>query len=269
MTTLVATDLDRTVVHSARAAGPAAPHELIDLEQRRGVATASMLRSTAAGLAELAHHATWVPATARSVAEYRRLDLAGRLGIAPRYVVCASGGVLLVDGLRDPAWTARVADVLAAAAPSDEIADLAARHLARLAPDTAGPVRGVDGVLLVGRVRCSVSGLDGLEAQCAELGWRTIAHDDKVHLLPAPLTKLAAVEEVQRRVGATRLLAAGDSPLDAELLGAADAGIQPIDGRLHRQGWEATHIAVTRSAGVQAGHEIVHWLTAVARGTEP
>ncbi|MCD2198186.1 HAD family hydrolase [Actinomycetospora endophytica] len=263
MTTLVATDLDRTVVHSARVAGPARPRELVCLERRGSVATASLLRSTAATLGELARRVVWVPATTRSVAEYRRLDLAGRLGLVPRHAVCANGGVLLVDGVRDPAWAARIEVLLAGVAPPVEIADLVTRHLDRLSSDTDVPPRVVDGVLVVARARPAV-GLDELSAECAARGWRTVVHGDKVHLLPAALGKCAAVEEVRRRVGATHLLAAGDSPLDAEMLAAADAGIHPSDGRLYADGWAADHVVTTTGTGVRAGHEIVRWLLARA-----
>ena len=70
--------------------------------------------------------------------------------------------------------------------------------------------------------------------------------------------------EVRERVAAARLLAAGDSPLDADLLLAADAGIQPADGALHAAGWRAAHVAVTRGVGLAAGEEIAAWLLARA-----
>ena len=130
--TLAATDLDRTLVHSARSGGAALPGEVICLERRGNVATASLLRNTAATLVGLAQRAIWVPSTTRSVAEYRRLDLEGRLGTAPRHVVCANGGVLLTGGMPDAAWTAQVAVVLAEAAPLGEMSELLARHLAHL-----------------------------------------------------------------------------------------------------------------------------------------
>lgn len=269
MSTLVATDLDRTLVHSARAAGPDVAGDVLCLERRRGVPTAMLTRRTAATLVDLARRATWVPATTRSVAEFRRLDLGPGIGLGigttPRFAVCASGGVLLVDGAPDPAWEARVRDLLAGGAPVGEAADLFARHLARLDLRTAGPVRDADGVLLVARVADPAAGwLDELAADCGARGWRVATHGAKVHLLPARLDKSVAVAEVRERAAAVRLLAAGDSPLDAGLLLAADAGIQPTDGALHAAGWRAAHVAVTRGVGLAAGEEIADWLLARA-----
>ncbi|MDD7920614.1 HAD family hydrolase [Actinomycetospora callitridis] len=265
MSTLVATDLDRTLVHSARAAGPDVPGDVLCLEGRRGVPTAMLTRRTAATLGELARRATWVPATTRSVAEFRRLGLGSAVGTTPRYAACASGGVLLVDGAPDPEWEARVRHLLADGAPVAEAADLFARHLARLDPATTGPVRDADDVLLVARVADPDAGwLDELAADCGARGWRVATHGAKVHLLPAGLDKSVAVAEVGERVAAARLLAAGDSPLDAELLLAADAGVQPADGALHGAGWHAPHVAVTRGVGLAAGEEIAAWLLARA-----
>ena len=70
--------------------------------------------------------------------------------------------------------------------------------------------------------------------------------------------------EVRERVAAAWLLAAGDSPLDADLLHTADAGVQPVDGALHAAGWRAAHVAVTRGVGLAAGEEIAGWLLARA-----
>ena len=259
---LAATDLDRTLVHSDRAAGPVEAREVIRLERRRGVTTASLTRRTAAALVALDRVATWVPATTRSVAGYRRLDLGRALGVAPRYAVCANGAVLLVDGVPDAAWAAQVGRLIARVAPRREVARLLTGHLGALAH---GKVRTADGVLLVVRVPDVTDGwVAELAALVADRGWRVAAHDEKVHVLPAGLTKGAAVAEVRRRLGAPRLLAAGDSPLDADLLLAADAGIQPVDGRLHAAGWHADHVAVTTGTGLRAGEEIAAWLLARA-----
>jgi predicted mannosyl-3-phosphoglycerate phosphatase (HAD superfamily) len=261
---LVATDLDRTLVHSARAAGPPIAAPVVDLEQRRGVVTARLTRRTAALLGELDRRALWVPATTRTVAEYRRLDLEGRLGVAPRFVVGAGGGVLLVDGEPDHTWAAAVRDRVAAAAPIGEVGAVLARHLARLAG--AGAVRDADGCFLVVRAGWSPAWLRGLAGECAARGWRVVAHGEKVHVLPVALTKGAAVAEVRRRSGARRVVAAGDSPLDADMLEAADAGIQPVDGRLHAAGRRFAHVAVTTAAGLAAGEEIAGWLVAQVDG---
>ncbi len=94
---------------------------------------------------------------------------------------------------------------------------------------------------------------------CADRGWVVSMQGRKIYALPAGLTKQAAVAEVMRRVGGTRLLAAGDGALDAGLLAAADDGIRPAHGELYETGWAAPHVRVTANIGVSAGEEICRW----------
>jgi hypothetical protein len=81
-----------------------------------------------------------------------------------------------------------------------------------------------------------------------------------VYCLPACLTKAGAAAEVARRTGASAMLAAGDSLLDAELLEAARLAIRPAHGELHDAGWTSPATAVTASRGIAAGQEITNWL---------
>ena len=80
--------------------------------------------------------------------------------------------------------------------------------------------------------------------------------------MPQPLTKSAALAEVERRTGASTVLSAGDSLLDAELLLAADAGYRPGHGELADSGWVAPGVTALTEVGVAAGEEIVRRLLA-------
>jgi hypothetical protein len=62
---------------------------------------------------------------------------------------------------------------------------------------------------------------------------------------------------VVRRTGATAVLAAGDSLLDADLLEMADLAVRPAHGELHEIGWRRPHLEVTDASGVLAGEDIV------------
>jgi hypothetical protein len=83
----------------------------------------------------------------------------------------------------------------------------------------------------------------------------------KIYLVPAALTKSAAVAEVARRVGAGIVLAAGDSLLDRDLLSFADAAIRPGHGELAELGWSEPHVETLPETGLAAGEAIVDWLT--------
>src|SRR5581483_2084983 len=99
----------------------------------------------------------------------------------------------------------------------------------------------------------------------AERGWRTSLQGRKLYWVPERLTKSAAVAEVAKRSGCERVLAAGDSLLDVDLLLAAERGIHPRHGELHEQGWSAPNVVSTEASGIAAGEEIVRWFAAQTR----
>jgi hypothetical protein len=108
--------------------------------------------------------------------------------------------------------------------------------------------------------------VDDIAAWAAERQWRTSLQGRKLYWVPESLTKSAAVLEVAQRMHADRVLAAGDSLLDVDMLLAADRGIHPRHGELWEQGWSAPTVSCTDSAGVLAGEQIVRWFATNANG---
>jgi len=249
VTTLVASDLDQTLVFSpaatARLGGglPAVVVETID-----GVTISEMAAAVRRDLRILAVRAVVLPVTTRTVAQLQRIDLP----FAPRFAVAASGGTVLVDGLVDAEWEARTKAALTEAAPLSAMAAL-------LREATGERVREADGLF------CYVVA-DGLstaelDKPCAASGWRVELQGRKLYLLPLGLDKAAAVAHVAERVGADRLLAAGDSLLDRTMVEQADRGWVPRGSALCRE-LLPPHVTVTAEPGHAAAAEIVTaWLT--------
>ncbi|KNB52934.1 hypothetical protein [Streptomyces caatingaensis] len=270
MSTLFASDLDRTLVYSSaalRLAGPdAAAPRLLCVEVYEGRPLSFLTEGAAGVLAGIARTGAFVPATTRTLAQYARVRLPGP---PPRYAVCANGGEILVDGEPDPGWRARVRRAVAdGCAPLAAVRDRVAR--------TADPAwllkdRTADGLfayLVVDRERLPEGWVDDLAAWAGERGWNVSLQGRKVYAVPRPVTKGAAVTEVARRAGAGRVLAAGDSLLDADLLLAADLGWRPGHGELAACGWSAPHVTALATAGVAAGEEIVRAAAAALADAE-
>lgn len=271
MRLLVASDLDRTLVCSAAALGLDAAGvadedapALCVAEVHRG-APLSFLTARAAGhLREVvARGAALVPVTTRTRAQYARVHLPG---VTPRHAVTTNGAHLLVDGEADPEWTAAVHERLSTAgAPLAEVD----AHLAVLAraPFVLRHLRAEDAFayLVVARDALPAGWLDDLAGWCATRGWSVSLQGRKVYAVPAALTKSAAVAEVARRTGAGRVVAGGDSLLDAELLEAADAAVRPAHGELHATGWTRPSVAVTARSGVLGAEDVAAWYLAQAR----
>jgi hypothetical protein len=253
---LVATDLDRTLIYSAAAAGrPVAG--LLPVERYRGREISFMSVTAADLFADLAAGHVVVPVTTRTPEQLARVRLPGA---PPRWAVAANGGVLLVDGEPDPAWAERVQAAVGAVKPLDAalaeldaVCDPAWAQPPRVAADLFCYV-------VVDRAGMPAGAVDRLRGWAEPAGWAVSLQGRKLYLVPTPLTKSAAVAEVARRARTGFTLAAGDSLLDIDLLAAADRAVRPGHGEIAESGWTAPHVAALASTGVAAGEEIAAWL---------
>ncbi len=209
-------------------------------------------------IAELDAAATLVPVTTRTRTQYARVDL----GVRPRYAIAANGGHLLVDGRPDADWAARVRGRIAAQACPLADVQVAADRLAADGWVRTSRVADDLFVYLVAYERAGVPDLSGLAAGLAADGWTLSVQGRKVYLVPAVLTKEAALAEVVRRVGDARVAAAGDSLLDRGMLAGADVAVRPAHGELHEGGWTQPNLRVTVGSGLLGGQEILEILGA-------
>jgi hypothetical protein len=265
---LVGSDLDRTLIYSPRAlalgmADEEAPR-LLAVEVHNGKPLSFMTERCAELLTALIAVAEFVPVTTRTRAQYRRVHLPGPVpDWAPRYAICANGGHLLVDGVTDEDWHAQVRSMLErSCAPLDEVV----RHLALEAdPEWTLKRRVAEDLfayLVVEREQLPPGWVEELTGWADGRGYTVSLQGRKIYLVPRPLTKSAALAEVERRTGARTVLSAGDSLLDAELLLAADAGYRPGHGELADSGWLAPGVTALGETGAAAGEEIVRRILA-------
>ncbi|MCW5249082.1 MULTISPECIES: HAD family hydrolase [unclassified Streptomyces] len=267
MTVLVASDLDRTLIYSTAALGLTMPDlrapRLLCVEVYESRPLSFLTERAARLLTDLGDAALFVPVTTRTRKQYQRVNLPGP---QPTYAICANGGHLLVDGVSDPGWNARVTARLAAeCAPLEEVRE----HLARTAdPSWVRKLRVAEDLfvyLVVERELLPDGWVKELASWAGERGWTVSLQGRKIYAVPAPLTKSAAVREVVRRSGAEPVLAAGDSLLDADLLLAADRGWRPGHGELADTGWSAPSVTALPERGVLAGERILREFLRAAR----
>ncbi|MEU7134107.1 HAD family hydrolase [Streptomyces sp. NPDC046261] len=259
MTLLVASDLDRTLIYSTAALALSMPDaqapRLLCVETYEHKPLSYMTETAAALLAELARTVTFVPTTTRTREQYERVRLPGP---ASAFAICANGGELLVDGEPDLAWRAAVRRTLAAECASLE--EVQERLLRTTDPAwllKSRTAADLFAYLVVDREQLPAAWVKELAVWAGERGWTVSLQGRKVYAVPKPLTKSAAVAEVARRTGATEVLAAGDSLLDADLLLAADRAWRPGHGELADAGWTAPHVTALLTRGVAAGEEIL------------
>lgn len=265
---MIATDLDRTLIYSHGAIDAYGGGEIpvVPVERYQDADASFMTVSAAKLLAEVQRDALLVPTTTRTPEQYQRITVPGA---PPRYAIAANGGILLVDGRIDHDWDSVVAAELAVAAPLAEIWEHAG-HVCR--PEWTIKLRNACGLFcyaVLDRTRTPATFVAEMTVWADARGWQTSLQGRKLYWVPKSLTKSAAVTEIVRRTGCDRVVAAGDSLLDADLLLAADAGIAARHGELVASGWAAAHVAVTSAVGVLAGEEIVEWFATQSRADAP
>ena len=265
---LVACDLDQTLIYSRRAfrieSGDPDPVVRV-VEYLDGEPLSYMSEAAAVELQELARLSPVVPVTTRTLAQYRRIEL----GFEPAYAIAANGGHLLVDGIPDPGWEAGVRARLAASGQPLGDVRILADQVAAAGEPWVRTIRDADDffLYLVATERAAIPDLSDLSADLAKAGWTLSVQGRKVYLVPAALTKEAAIAEVMRRTGAERLVAAGDSLLDLGMLRSAEVAIRPAHGELHDQDVGLPQLTVSRRSGVMGGEEIVGILRKVVART--
>ncbi|MFF4252198.1 HAD family hydrolase [Streptomyces sp. NPDC001663] len=259
MPVLVASDLDRTLIYSSAALALTMPDAraprllCVEVHESRPL---SFMTETAAGLlTDLGDAAVFVPTTTRTRKQYQRINLPGP---APKYAICANGGHLLVDGVSDLDWHARVTARLAEeCAPLDEVRE---HLLATADPEWVRKHRVAEDLfayLVVERELLPEEWVKELAVWAENRGWTVSLQGRKIYAVPKPLTKSAAMREVALRTGAELTLAAGDSLLDADLLLAADRGWRPGHGELADADWAAPQISALPERGALAGERIL------------
>lgn len=271
MAVLVASDLDRTLIYSAKALHLDVPDDEAPLltvsEVYQGAPLSYMTRRAQEDLVELAAETVFVPVTTRTTAQFRRVRLPL---VRFDYAVTTNGGTLLHQGEADPEWASTVATRLrSSCAPLAEIEALVALlgdvpwilRVSRAEEHFVYAI--VERELLTGDLVAAAS-LAALTLDIEQRGWTVSLQGRKLYLVPAPLTKSAAIAEVAVRVGADRVLAAGDSLLDLDLLESADRSFRPAHGELHELGIVLPHLVTTNGRGVRAGEEIIALLRAEA-----
>ena len=268
MSTLIASDLDRTLIYSANAlflAGEDADAPgLVVSEVYEGKPLSFMTRTAEELLLSVAEAAVFVPVTTRTVAQYRRIRLPGA---APEYAVTTNGGVLLHHGVPDADWQASVRGLVGSGcAPLAEIEAYLGRPEFHEWILKLRSAEDLFAYAIVDREALPGEFLLALEDWCDARGWTVSLQGRKLYCVPTPVTKQQAVAEVARRTGADRVVAAGDSLLDRPMLEAADVALRPAHGELDDAGYTDPHLQITQARGVLAGEEMLRRMLELVRG---
>ncbi len=258
---MIASDLDRTLIYSAGALQLTTADELspnlVSVETLAGRPNSFMTVAASRRLAELSRTALFVPTTTRTVAQYRRVRFPG---ISPAFAITSNGGNILVGGRADEEWNRSTA--LAIAECDVTLTEVRHELARRTHDDWVLKRRAGDDLfcyLVVDLLHMPDDFVESWTSWCEGRGWRVSVQGRKIYAIPRPLTKERAMLAVANRLGASRVLAAGDGALDAGFLAAADAGIRPPHGELAALDWHHPSVVVCDRPGVLAADDITAW----------
>ncbi len=223
--TVFCVDLDNTLIYSYKRfhSGQvlAVPGRCV--ERYNGRKGAFMSERSWELLREISKKVPVVPVTTRTVEQYRRVDLG--IGDIPYALVC-NGGVLLADGGEDGAW---YRESLGMIRDCRRELEEAAKRLEKDAY-RCFEIREIQGLFLF--TKFTKSGL--AEESAARLRRElnssfaeVFCSGAKVYVMPKMLTKGTGILRLKKKLGADRIIAAGDSELDIPMLECADVGIAP------------------------------------------
>lgn len=256
MSSAVFSDLDGTLIYSARHRGEA--EDLVLVETLKSQPQAWMTRKAAQALSNLRENAVFIPTTTRVIEQYRRISLPG--GDAECAII-GNGSSILVNGAADRDWADRVKDSSWGASAPQEMAATLERVL-----DGEGwvqKVRHYDNIACVVAHRAHPvpeHQTSFLARFAAENGCTAYPQGRKTHIIPSHITKEAAAAEIASRLGVTRSIASGDHELDVHLMRWADDAIQPAHG------CNAEGIRKTTRTGAHAAEEIIEQFHRFMRG---
>ena len=260
---LFASDLDRTLIYSARAFWLTMPDaeapRIVVSEVYQGAPLSFMTRAAEQLLLDLSATSTVVPVTTRTVAQYSRVRLPGPV---PHFAVTTNGGTILVDGVADAAWSSLLtAHLDERAAPLPEVRAMLEDPAAATWILRVHTAEDLFVYAIIDRDAMPAEWIADLHERCLAAGWTVSVHGRKLYCVPQPVNKSSAVAEVRRRLGDPTVLAAGDSLLDARMLEDADIAFRPAHGELHEAQVTAANLTITTTAGLLAGQELLERVT--------
>lgn len=177
-------------------------------------------------LGTLQADATVVPATARTVRQYSRIEFP----TLPAVALVAGGGLILVDGVPDPEWSSVTQAMLDS---TDATVEQVVERMATLRV-TEEPRNGDDRFACV-KVAAEAD-TSGFGDWCAKRGWRVVRQDGRIYAMAAQLSKAAAAPRLSEIVGDAPSIVLGDGLMDLEMMALVRHRFTPMEGALWRSG---------------------------------
>jgi len=260
MTVLFASDLDQTLIYSRNSMGmDITEEELVEVERYEGKPLSFMTKKSQSALWNIGDSTFFLPVTTRTQAQYERVTGIFEGQQPPRFAVISNGAVILENGQPIKEWSDQIRQTcIDRKTVINELLPEIERHFSE---DWVVKVREADDwfvYLIIDRARFPEDKLDFYTTTFKKLGWGLSLQGRKLYFMPESITKAGAMEYIKKRIGASYVVAAGDSLLDLDLLESADYGMLASHGEAAKNAAPTSaHIRKTENYGIKAGEEIL------------
>ena len=211
------TDLDNTLIYSKKTN----IEEKIPVELYNGEVNSFMSKYSYELLHKLNEKILIVPITTRTYIQYSRIDL----GITPKYVLCANGGILLKDGIKSDEWYKESLDIVK---PSSDEREKAYSFLQK-DKRRKFECRNIDNLFIFTKCDDMESVVEDLKVRL-DLDLVDILYNkEKLYIMPKNLNKADMVRRFIEVYGKETVFAAGDSDFDISMIKLADIGFAHKD----------------------------------------
>jgi len=260
---LFASDLDQTLIYSPKTfISKEIDEQIRPVERLEDRFSSFMTQNALNALKKIAQRVFFVPVTTRTKLQYLRINFFD-YDITYQYAVTSNGGTIFSEGVEDKDWSQLVLagrdSCLAAQDLIHKFAEIS--HSSWVIKDSGKLADDLFYYCLIEREKIPVTELAAFKIWASDNHWELSVQGSKLYLVPLNVNKKAAIQYLKEKEGLSRVVAAGDSLLDLDMLKAADLALAPAHGELYAlylqriSGLEK--IKFTQKSGIEAAEEIL------------
>jgi len=260
---LFASDLDQTLIYSHKTLISRETDEQIKpVEWYKDQFISFMTQTALRRLNEVSKRVLFVPVTTRTKLQYHRINFLD-YGITHQYAVTSNGGTIFYEGVEDKDWSQVVLEgrdsCLAAEDLIHKFNEIS--HPSWVIKDSGKLADNLFYYCLIEREKIPLTELAAFKLWASNHKWELSVQGRKLYLVPRNVNKKAAIHYIREKEGISRVVAAGDSLLDLDMLKAADFAVAPAHGELYSLYLKGTpglrRIKFTQKSGIEAAEEIL------------
>lgn len=260
---LFASDLDQTLIYSHRMLiNQELDQQVLPVERFEDRFISFMTQNALSALKKIAQTVLFVPVTTRTKLQYQRINFVG-YDISHQYAVTSNGGTIFSEGVEDKDWYQLVLEgkdkCLAAQDLIHKFDEIA--HSSWVIKDSGKLADDLFYYCLIERDKIPLTELAAFKLWASDNHWELSVQGRKLYLVPWNVNKRAAIQYLKEKEGIRRVVAAGDSLLDLDMLKAADFALAPAHGELYSlylQGISGLEkIRFMQKSGIEAAEEIL------------